>query len=96
MKGGGGGNLAAFSCMVRDDTSLPTIHILADNRRGFKIINLRDFDPAKHVPVDEVPAQEGVFQINARGPMPGVEAEIRQALRKRGRPPKDRGVNNGA
>lgn len=61
--------------MVRDDTSLPTIHILADNRRGFKIINLSDFDPAKHVPVDEVPAEQP---------------------RKRGRPPKDRSVTNGA
>jgi hypothetical protein len=56
---------------------LPTIRILADNRRGFKIINLSDFDPAKHVPVDEVPTE---------APEP----------RKRGRPPKDRSVTNGA
>jgi hypothetical protein len=81
---------------MEEDFRLPTIHILADNRRGFKIINLRDFDPARHVPVDEVPPQKGVFQINARGAQAGLGEEIRQALRKRGRPPKDRGVNNGA
>jgi hypothetical protein len=56
--------------------SLPTIKILADTAKGYRIINLSSFDPAKHVPVDDVPE---------------MPAEI-PAPRKRGRPPKNREI----
>lgn len=57
---------------MEDDFRLPTIQILADNRRGFKIINLRDFDLARHVPVDEEPTQ----QPRKRGRPPKVRSVI--------------------
>ena len=60
--------------------SVPTIKILADTAKGYRIINASDFDPARHVPVDVAP--EYVATV--------------QTPRKRGRPPKHRSVNHGA
>lgn len=36
--------------------TIPTIKIVSDRPKGFRIINLRDFDPARHQAFDDNPA----------------------------------------
>jgi hypothetical protein len=36
--------------------AIPTIKVKRDGPRGFRIINLSDFNPAVHVALDEAPA----------------------------------------
>lgn len=46
--------------------TLPTIKIKDDNRRGWKIINMADFDPKRHVAVDEGPEPDNRAASRAR------------------------------
>lgn len=75
MKGGGGGNLAAFPCM--EENQVPTIRVKSPS--GWVTINASDFDPAVHKEWTDG-KEEAVSEA--------AQAEVMQP--RRGRPPKSR------
>ena len=47
----------------------PTIKVKRDGPKGFRIINLSDFNPAVHVALDEAPAPAAPFAPPAAAPV---------------------------